>query len=117
MGASATVVTTVCRFCEVFEKEEAVVGSNHSCSDRVKYFKAPFRNEKYYLQAKRMHNAKWTKYCELETGAKKSFFNIGSSSISQATMHAFARPHSLPLRALIDKYIVDMIIGEMMFHP
>ena len=26
-------------------------------------------------------------------------------------------PHSLPLRALINKDIVDIIIGDIMFHP
>ena len=32
-------------------------------------------------------------------------------------MHAFARPHTLPLCALIDKDIVAIIIGDMMFCP
>ena len=31
-------------------------------------------------------------------------------------MHAFSGPHSIPLHALIDKDIVDIIIGDMMFH-
>ena len=64
-----------------------------------------------------MHISKWTKYCELDSVAKNSFFDIGNSSGSQATMHAFAGPHTLPLRALLDKDIVDIIIGDMMFHP
>ena len=116
-GASPAVITTVCRFCEVFGKEEAVVGRKRSRSDRIKYFKAPFRKENYSSHNKRMHIAKWTEYCELDAGAKKSFFEIGSSSGSQATLHAFAGPRSLPLRTLIDKDIVDIIIGDMMFHP
>ena len=81
-----------------------------SCSDRIKYFKAFFRKENFSLHNKRVHSAKWTKYCELYSGAKNSFFDIGSSSGSQATMHAFAGPHTLPLHALIDKDIVDIII-------
>ena len=116
-GSCTTVVTTVCQFCEVFVKEESVVGIKRGRSDRVKYFQAPFRKENYSLHAKRMHSAKWTEYCDLDTGAKKSFFDIGSSSGSQATMHAFAGPHGLPLRALIDKDIVDIIIGDIMLHP
>jgi hypothetical protein len=32
-------------------------------------------------------------------------------------MHAFAAPCTPQLRVLIDKDIVDVIIGEMMFHP
>ena len=93
------------------------MGSKRSRLDCVKYFKAPFRKENVSLHNKRVHSAKWTKYCELDTGKKKLFFNIGSISGSQATMHVFASPHSLPLGALIDNYIVDIIIGDMMFHP
>lgn len=117
-GASTAVVATACRFCEVFGKEEAVeVGRKRNRSDRVKHFKAPFRKENYSSHHKRMHSAKWTEYCGLDAETKKSFFEIGSSSGSQTTMHAFAGPRSIPLRALVDKDIVDIIIGDMMFHP
>ena len=64
-----------------------------------------------------MHSYKWTDYCELDSGAKNSFFDISSSSGPQATMHEFSGPHNLPLRALIDKDIVDIIIVDIMFHP
>ena len=116
-GASSTVVTTVCRFCEVFVKEEEVVERKRSRSDRVKYFKLPFWKENFSLHNKRMHSAKWTDYCELESDAKNSFYGIGSRSGSNTTMHAFVGPHTHPLRALIDKDIFDIIIGDMMFHP
>jgi hypothetical protein len=32
-------------------------------------------------------------------------------------MHAFAAPRTPQVRVLIDKDIVDVLIGEMMFHP
>ena len=64
-----------------------------------------------------MHSAKWTEYCDLDSDIKKLLFNIGSSSGSYETMHAFSGPHSLLLRALIDKDIVDIIVGGIMFHP
>ena len=76
-----------------------------------------FVKGKYSLHNKWMHSTKWTEYCDLDTGAKKSFFDIGRSSGSQAMMHAFSRPHRLPLHALIDKNIVDIIIGDIIFHP
>ena len=85
--------------------------------DRVKYFKAPFRKENFSLYNKSMHIAKWNKYCELDSGAKNSFFHIGSSSGSQAMMYVFTGPHTLPLCELVDKDIVNIIIGDMMFHP
>ena len=92
------------------------MGSKRSRSECVKYFKAPFLMDNFSSHNKRMYSAKWTEYCEMDTAAKRYFFNIGSSSGSQATVHAFSGPHSLPLRALIDKDIVDIIIGDMMFH-
>ena len=76
----------------MIRKEEAVEERKRSHSDRVKYFKAPFWKEKFSSYIQRMHISKWTKYCELDSVAKNSFFDIGNSSGSQATMHAFAGP-------------------------
>jgi hypothetical protein len=64
-----------------------------------------------------MHSTQWAEYRELEPSAKNSFFHIGTISGSQTTMHAFAAPLTPQLRVLIDKDIIDVIIGEMMFHP
>jgi hypothetical protein len=44
VGNSTAVATSACRFCEVFGKEESEVGMKRGRSERVKYFKAPFRN-------------------------------------------------------------------------
>ena len=101
----------------MFEKEEAAAERKRSRSDRVKYFKAPFRKENFSSHNNCMHSAKWNEYCELDSGTNNLFFDIGGSSGSQATMHVFTGPHTLPLRALIDKDIVNIIIGDMMFHP
>ncbi len=117
VGNSTAVVTTACRFCEVFGKEESEVGMKRGRSERVKYFKAPFRKENYSSHHTRMHNTQWAEYRELEVSAKKSFFDIGTISSSQTTMHAFAAPRTPQVNVLIDKDIVDVIIGEMMFHP
>ena len=43
--------------------------SKRSFSDWGKYFKAPFRKEKFSSHNKCMHSAKWTEYCELDSGA------------------------------------------------
>jgi hypothetical protein len=116
VGNSTAVATTAGRFCEVFGKEESEVGMKHGRSERVKYFKAPFRKENYSSHNRRMHSTQWAEYRQLEPSAKKSFFDIGTISGSQTTMHAFAA-RTPPVRVLIDKDIVDVIIGEMMFHP
>jgi hypothetical protein len=93
------------------------VGMKRGRPERVKYFKAPFRKENYSSHHLRMHSIQWAEYRGLEPSAKKSFFDIGTISGSQTTMHAFAAPRTRQLRVLIDKDIVFVIIGEMMFHP
>jgi hypothetical protein len=117
VGNSTAVTTTACRFCEVFGKEKSKVGMKRGRSERVKYYKAPFRKENYSSHHRRMHSTQWVEYRELEPTGKKSFFDIGTISGSQTTMHACGAPRTPQLRVLIDKDIVDAIIGEMMFHP
>ncbi len=85
-------------------------------SKRVKYFKAPFHKENYSSHHTRMHSTQWAKYRELEANVKKSFFDIGTIPNSQTTMHAFVAPRTPQVSVLIDKDIVDVIIGKMMFH-
>jgi hypothetical protein len=117
VGNRTAVATTACQFCEVFGKEESEVGMKRGRSELVKYFKAPYFKDNYSSHHRRMHSTQWAEYRELEPSAKKSFFDIGMISGSQTTMHAFAAPRTPQLRVLIDKDIVDAIIGAMMFHP
>jgi hypothetical protein len=116
-GNSTAVATTARLFCEVFGKEESELGMKRGRSERVKDFKAPFRKENYSSHRRRMRSTQWAEYRELEPSAKKSFFAIGTISGSQTTMHAFAAPRTPQLCVLIDKDIVDVIIGEMTSHP
>jgi hypothetical protein len=117
VGNSTAVVTTSGRFFEVFGKDESEVENKRGRSERVKYYKAPFRKENYSSHHRRMHSTQWAEYLELGPSAKKSFFYIGTISGSHTKMHAFAAPRTPQLRVLIDKDIFDVIIGEMMFHP
>ncbi|CAM6014689.1 unnamed protein product [Sphagnum balticum] len=82
VGNSTTVVTTACRFCKVFGKEESEVGMKCGRLEHVKYFKAPFRKENYSSHHTRMHSTQWVEYRELEASAKKSFFDNGTISSS-----------------------------------
>jgi hypothetical protein len=82
VGNITVVITTACRFYEVFGKEESEVGMKRGRSERVKYFKAPFRKDNYFSHHTRMHSTQWVEYRELEASAKKSFFDIGTISSS-----------------------------------
>jgi hypothetical protein len=78
------------------------VGMKRGRSERVQYFKAPFRKENYSSHHRGMHNTQWAEYRGLEPSAKKSFFDIDTISGSQTTTHAFAAPRTPQLRVLID---------------
>jgi hypothetical protein len=79
VGNSTAAATTACRFCEVFRKEESEVGMKRGRSERVKYFKTPFRKENYSSHHRRMHSTQWAEYRELEPSAKKSFSTLARS--------------------------------------
>jgi hypothetical protein len=117
VGNRTAVATMACRSCEVFGKEESEVGMKLGRSERVKYVKAPFRKDNNSSHHRRIHSTQWAEYRELEPSAKKSLFDIGTIFGSQTTMHASAAPRTPQLRVLIDKDIVDVIIGEMMLRP
>ena len=69
----STVVSTACRFSEVFGKEEPLkVGRKRGRSSRMKYFKAPFRKEYYVPHVERMHMDKWIEHCKLNDAANKA---------------------------------------------
>jgi hypothetical protein len=55
VGSSTAVATTACRYCEVFGNEASEVEMKRGRSERVKYFKAPFRKENYSSH-RRMHS-------------------------------------------------------------
>lgn len=62
-----------------------------------------------------MHSTKWLEYCGLDAAEKNIFFEFGSRSSSHITMDLFIRPHAFPFCVLMNKYIVDIIIGNKMF--
>jgi hypothetical protein len=97
VGNSTAVETTACRLCEVFGKQESEAGMKRGGSERVKYFKAPFRKENYSSNHRRMHSTQWAEYRELEPSAKKLFFDIGTISGSQTTMRCLCRSSHSPV--------------------
>lgn len=65
---------------------------------------------------KRMNITGWGEYCKLDAGSRKSYFDIGTGSSGQTTTHEFFAYRSIPLRTLVDKGVVDVIIGDIMLH-
>lgn len=112
---SRKIVSVSWRFCEIFEKGENL-GANRSRTSRFKFFKASLHtyNYKYHLQ--RHHEANWDEYKSLSVYNRKSLFSVGQNG-AQASIHVFMAPGFLPIYLFIDAMIVEIIIGDMLFHP
>lgn len=50
-------------------------------------------------------------------GARKSYFDIGTSSSGNTTKNEFVASRTISLSVRIDKCIAYVIIGDMKFHP
>eukprot|EP00171_Calliarthron_tuberculosum_P003508 IDg3508t1 len=82
------VVSVSCRFCIVFGKENKF-GAKRSRGARMKLFKSPVRIENYLTHLKNVHTT---------------------------TLHAYGSSRNLPVSHLINKDIIEVIIGDMLFH-
>ena len=109
---TSAVSSVACRFCIVFGKEEAV-GRKRKATANVKYFNS-FRTDNYESHIKTQHAQKWEEYRKLQTAEKEAFF-VDHSVPWVETMTAHFEGGAL--QYLISKSIVEVIIGELLFHP
>jgi len=107
---SGVVVSAKCLFCERFGKDasEQEHDRKRKRSGNVVYFKAPWRTDNIHKHMKEQHNVKYAEYLEAPAEVRKSFFDSTDATF-------------LPLRAandtmimLVDKKIVEIIIGDML---
>ena len=63
-----------------------------------------------------MHKSKWIYYYVLGAGANMPFFDIGSIPALQKTMYVYVGTLSFTLVMLIDKEIVNIILGDMVIN-
>ena len=108
------VSSCVCRFCVVFGREEKV-GAKRKATERAMHFDH-FRTDNYVQHLLQQHPKKWAEYQALNSAEeKKAFFQaVDVPFVSTLTAH-FERESVL--RFLINKSIVDVIIGNLLFHP
>ena len=107
---SGVVVSAKCLFCERFGKDASQQESDRKRkrTSNVSYFKAPWRGDNIHKHMKEQHNVKYAEYLEAPVKVRKSFFDSTDATF-------------LPLRAandtvnmLVDKKIVERIIGDML---
>lgn len=110
------VISVRCNFCSIFGREE----KNSATRQRqqttlIKYFKRPFRAEHYRRHVMDPHPAAWSSYQALPLDAKLTHFDDKIQHTN--TISTSFGPAQTPLNFDIDRAIVDVIIGDMFFHP
>ncbi|KAI9913830.1 hypothetical protein PsorP6_006308 [Peronosclerospora sorghi] len=94
----------VCRFCQTFGREEKD-GELRKRTANSKYFNAPF------LQ----HPQRWQSYANLSAEDTKTYFD--GIVPFKASLHAHFGQSETAIHFRIRRIIVDVVIGEMLFHP
>lgn len=111
---SSKVVSVACQFCTTFGRE-AKIGSKRSRTANIKYFRAPFRPEHYRRHMETQHPERFNEYLEASGEEKAKFFDEFTPASN--TLHRYYGGAQVTLKKFVDKPIVDIIVGEMLFDP
>ena len=115
-AATNDVVSVLCRFCASFGREEKA-GAKRKVTSNVQYYKRPFRTDHYTKHAKEAHPRRWELYCASSDEKKSTFFDETVPAVHRETIKShFGKSHRV-VHHFVNKEIVDVIIGEMLFQP
>jgi hypothetical protein len=102
--------SVVCRFCEIFGREEQP-GRKRKATKNAQYFTAPFKPDCYRKHNETQHPCKWQHY---QAADDKGGFFDGIVPIKNTLLSHF-KNETAPRLFQIDVAIVDTIIGSMYF--
>jgi hypothetical protein len=112
--ATSAVTSIVCRFCVVFGRKERS-GARRKATGHCKYFDH-FRTDNYKQYLTQQHPTQWCAYDALTTPSEKEEFLKAVRVPFTATLDAHCESSGV-LRFIINKSIVESIIGGLLFHP
>ncbi|KAH9265975.1 hypothetical protein BASA83_010885 [Batrachochytrium salamandrivorans] len=96
-------------------RKEEEVGRKRKATSNVKYFES-FRTDNYLSHLQGQHSLKWEEYQRIHTSDEREAFFTNREIPFIATLDAHFESER-PLQFLINKDIVDIIIGDLLFHP
>ena len=114
-AATKEVVLVSFLFCIHFGREEKI-GSKRNRTTNVKYFKRPFRVDVYPRHLVSQHPGCWEEYSELSGSEKAGFFDDNAPVVHCNTIKSHFGGLQAPVQLFVDKGIVDVIIGDMLFQ-
>jgi len=62
------------------------------------------------------HPERWIEYCELSHSKKAGFFDSNAPMVHRNTIKSHLVGSQAPANLVVDKSIIDVIIGEMLFQ-
>jgi hypothetical protein len=105
------VVSVECRFCVAFGREHKV-GAKRKVTNNIHFFTS-FRADQIKSHLKDQHPDRWGEYEQCSSEGKKSFFD--GVRPFKSTLHAHFGGSQNALNYSVNKVIVDVLIGEMLF--
>ena len=115
-ASTMTVVSVSCQFCLHFGREEKI-GAKRKATANITYFRRPFRADTYSRHMLSQHSTHWQTYCELTKEQKTVFFENEAPVVHRNTLKSHFGGSQAAVHYFANKGIVDIIIGEMLFHP
>jgi hypothetical protein len=116
-AGSSQVASVICMFCTTFGRD-VNVGAKRKRTDKPKYWqKGSFRTDNYSSHMFSQHTEKWEEYRTLETTEARTAFFVSTDVPFVSTLHAHGVCGARQLRFLLNKRIVETVIGDMFFHP
>jgi hypothetical protein len=116
------VVLVSCRFCENFGREEKV-GAKRKATTNIHYFRCPFRVDVYTKHMITQHPVNWERYSASSNREKATFFDESTPAVRrnkvQPRVGQARQPicHVEPIHYFVNKDIVDVFIGDILFDP
>ena len=113
-AVTGAVDSVQCRFCFTFGREEKV-GAKRKATSGLKDFRA-FHTRHFMQHLLSQHPIKWSEYSAVtEEGGRDQFFS--SVDVPHAGTISAHLDISGTLRIPVNKSIVEVIIGDMLFSP
>jgi hypothetical protein len=111
----ACVKAACCRFCKYYGRQISL--SNYKRGPRKidQFYTVPFRTDLIAKHLEGQHTDKWAEYVALSPGEQDMFFD--SVQPRTNTMYHYMDMEGDEINLVVSTEIVDVIIGEMLFHP
>ena len=103
-----------CQFCSVLGREDAKPGAKRKRTTRTKYFET-FRVQQYKQHHSRQHSEAWQEYQALSQEEKKTYFV--HDHVKVANTLAMHMDGESPYAFLINRDIVEVVVGDLLFDP